>query len=85
MTLIMLTAFERFNLQGDDDIFMVLNGSTIKNQTLCVGEDGYVKYLDNDLYVKKVEQEESDLLKENKRLKEILNETIDTIIMDGTQ
>ena len=49
MKLIMLTAFEKFTLQGDKDIFMVLNGSTIKNQTICVGEDGYIKYLDNIL------------------------------------
>ncbi len=83
MTLIMLVAFDKFTLQGDEDVFMVLNGSNIKNQTICVGEDGYIKYLDNDLLVKKIDSEDSELRKENKRLQRLLNETIETMIMDN--
>jgi hypothetical protein len=79
----MLLAFEKFKLQGDEDIFIALNGSTVKNQTICVGEDGYIKYLDNDLLVKKIECEESELKKENKRLQRLLNEAVETMIMDG--
>jgi hypothetical protein len=82
MKLIMLTAFEKFKLQGDEDVFMALNGSTTKNQSICVGEDGYIKYLDNSLLVNKIESEESELKKENKRLQNIINETMETMIMD---
>lgn len=82
MQLIMLVAFDKFTLQGDKDVFMVLNGSTIKNQTICVGEDGYIKYLDNSLLVKKVESEESELKKEIKRLQRLLNEAVETMIME---
>ena len=83
MTLIMLTAFEKFTLQGDEDVFMVLNGSTVKNQTICVGEDGYIKYLDNDLLVKKINCEEDELRRKIRRLKLMLNETTETMIMDN--
>jgi len=83
MKLIMLKAFDKFKLQGDKGIFIFLNGSTIKNQSICVGEDGYTKYLDNDLLVEEVESEESYLIKENKRLQRLLDETIETMIMDN--
>ena len=83
MQLIMLVAFDKFTLQGDEEVLMVLNGSNIKNQTICVGEDGYIKYLDNDLLVKKIYLEDSELRKENKRLQRLLNEALEKMIIEG--
>tara|TARA_R110001632_G_scaffold103256_1_gene211917 strand:+ start:1005 stop:1259 length:255 start_codon:yes stop_codon:yes gene_type:complete len=83
MILYKLNAFDRFTLSGDEEIYIALNGSKKEGERLCIGEDGYIKYFDEDCYTNAVSSEIHSMKREISRLTNLLNEAVETMIMDN--
>ena len=83
MNLYKLNAFDRFTLSGDDEVYIALMGSKKEGQRLCLGEDGYIKYFDENCYTGVVSSEIHSMKREILRLTNLLNEAVETIIMDN--